>query len=247
VLGQIDISITFITGHGDIPMTVKAMKGGTVEFLTKPLRGQDLDAVRVALDRDRQRREGEKKARDLRARQDSLSPREKEVMALVTAGFINKQAAHLIGLTEITVKFHRHNLMKKLGARSLVDLVRFADTLGGSRVMRSYPPRSEREARDLRARYDSLSPREKEVMALVTAGLINKQAAHQIGVTEITVKFHRHNLMKKLGARSLVDLVRFADTLGVSRAMRSCPPESNQASAPHPSVVMPPANDVTEE
>ena len=130
---QIGIPIIFITGHGDVPMTVKAMKGGAVEFLTKPLREQSLlDAVQVALERDRVRREVEKTAHDLRARYDSLSPREKEVMALVTAGLMNKQAAGQIGLSEVSVKVHRHNVMKKLGARSLADLVRFADTLNAS-------------------------------------------------------------------------------------------------------------------
>jgi RNA polymerase sigma factor (sigma-70 family) len=127
---KISIPIIFITGHGDIPMTVKAMKGGAVEFLAKPIREQDLlDAVRVALDRSREKREQDMKSRDLRARFDALSPREQEVMILVTAGLMNKQAAAEIGVSEVTVKVHRHNVMKKLGARSLADLVRFADML----------------------------------------------------------------------------------------------------------------------
>jgi FixJ family two-component response regulator len=131
VAAQIRIPIIFVTGHGDIPMTVKAMKAGAVEFLTKPVREQDLlDAVRVALERDRVRRVDEQRAHDLRVRYDALSPREKEIMALVTAGLMNKQAAAQIGISEITVKVHRHNVMKKLGARSLANLVRFADTLG---------------------------------------------------------------------------------------------------------------------
>jgi FixJ family two-component response regulator len=128
---QIRIPIIFISGHGDIPMSVKAMKAGAVEFLTKPLREQDLlDAVRVAIDRDRARRKQDIKLQDLRTRFDSLSEREKQVMALVTAGLLNKQVAAEIGLSEITVKGHRHNMMKKLDAKSVADLVRMADALG---------------------------------------------------------------------------------------------------------------------
>jgi FixJ family two-component response regulator len=128
---QINIPIIFITGHGDIPMSVKAMKAGAVEFLTKPPREQDLlDAVQVAIDRDRARRELNQKTRDLRARFQTLSAREQQVMKLVCSGLMNKQAAHEIGVSEITVKVHRHNLMKKLGARSLAELVRIADMLG---------------------------------------------------------------------------------------------------------------------
>jgi FixJ family two-component response regulator len=126
----IDTPIIFITGHGDIPMTVRAMKAGAVEFLTKPIREQDLlDAVRIALDRDRAKREEQGKTHDLRARFVALSPREQEVMALVTAGLMNKQVAARIGVSEVTVKVHRHNVMKKLGAKSLADLVRIADIL----------------------------------------------------------------------------------------------------------------------
>jgi RNA polymerase sigma factor (sigma-70 family) len=132
---EIRIPIIFITGHGDIPMTVKALKAGAVEFLTKPFRDQDiLDAVRVALDRDRARRESDRKTRDLRLRFEALTPREQEIMTLVTAGLMNKQIAAELGLSEVTVKLHRHNLMKKLGARSLTELVRMADSLGISRV-----------------------------------------------------------------------------------------------------------------
>lgn len=128
---QIRMPIIFITGHGDIPMSVKAMKAGAVEFLTKPIRELDLlDAVRIALDRDRARREHEKELQALRARYDSLSPREREVMKMVAAGLMNKQAAAEIGISEVTVKVHRHNIMQKLGARSLAELVRTADSLG---------------------------------------------------------------------------------------------------------------------
>ena len=127
---QINIPIIFITGFGDIPMSVKAMKGGAVEFLAKPVREQDLlDAVRVALDRDLARREADAKTRDLRARYNALSMREKQVMSLVSAGMMNKQTAVEIGISEITVKVHRHNAMKKLGAQTLPDLVRMADLL----------------------------------------------------------------------------------------------------------------------
>jgi len=128
---QNEIPIIFITAHGDIPMTVKAMKAGAVEFLTKPFREQDLlDAVRVALDRDRRRRELQMQTQSLRSRYDALSDREQQVMSLVCAGLMNKQIAAQIGVSEITVKVHRHNVMKKLDARSFADLVRMAEALG---------------------------------------------------------------------------------------------------------------------
>ena len=127
---QNDIPIIFITGHGDIPMTVKAMKAGAVEFLAKPFRDQDLlDAVRVALERDRARREHQLQTQSLRSRYDSLSDRERQVMRLVCAGLMNKQVAAEIGVSEVTVKVHRHNIMKKLDAKSFADLVRMADAL----------------------------------------------------------------------------------------------------------------------
>jgi FixJ family two-component response regulator len=128
---HIKVPIIFITGHADVPMSVKAMKAGAVEFLTKPIREQDLlDAVRVALERDRARRQHENDMQELRANYDSLSHREREVMRLVVAGLMNKQAAAEIGISEVTLKVHRHNIMKKLHARSLADLVRMADGLG---------------------------------------------------------------------------------------------------------------------
>ena len=131
---QIKIPIIFITAYGDIPMTVKAMKAGAVEFLTKPVREQDLlDAVRAALDRDRSRREFDQETQDLRTRFEGLSTRERQIMTLVTSGLMNKQIAGEIGVSEVTVKVHRHNVMKKLGAKSLADLVRIADLLGVSR------------------------------------------------------------------------------------------------------------------
>lgn len=128
---NIHIPIVFMTGHGDIPMTVKAMKAGAVEFLTKPFRDQDmLDAVQLAFSRDRARRETEKATAGLRASFETLTAREQEVMALVTAGLMNKQIAAEMGVSEITVKFHRHNVTHKMGARSVTDLVRMADALG---------------------------------------------------------------------------------------------------------------------
>jgi FixJ family two-component response regulator len=128
---QIDIPIIFITGHGDIPMSVKAMKAGAVEFLTKPFREQELlDAVRIALDRDRERRHRKQSAHDLRSRFDSLTQREQDVMTLVTTGMMNRQVAAELGLAEVTVKVHRHKVMKKLGARTLAKLVRMANALG---------------------------------------------------------------------------------------------------------------------
>jgi FixJ family two-component response regulator len=133
---RIDIPIIFITGYGDIPMSVKAMKGGAVEFLTKPFREQDLlDAVRIALDRDCRRREHEKRTRDQRIRFGRLSAREREVMTLVAAGFTNRQVATEMEVTEVTVKAHKAKIMKKLGATSLADLVRMADTLGLPHIM----------------------------------------------------------------------------------------------------------------
>jgi FixJ family two-component response regulator len=128
---NIQVPIIFITGHGDIPMTVRAMKAGAVEFLTKPFRDQDLlDAVQLGLDRDRARRENEKAVATVRSRFESLTPREQEVIALVTSGLMNKQIAAEIGVTEVTVKVHRGHVMRKMGAKSLADLVRMADVLG---------------------------------------------------------------------------------------------------------------------
>lgn len=125
------IPIIFITGHGDIPMTVKAMKAGAIEFLTKPLRDQDLlDAIQVALGQARARHRDEKAISELRAKFQTLTPREQEVMAWVTGGLLNKQVAAEIGVTEVTVKVHRGNVTRKMGAKSLADLVRMADMLG---------------------------------------------------------------------------------------------------------------------
>jgi FixJ family two-component response regulator len=128
---NIHIPIIFMTGHGDIPMTVRAMKGGAVDFLTKPFRDQDmLDAVVMAIERDRKRREADKIVATLQALLETLTPREREVLALVSSGLMNKQIAAELGLAEITVKLYRGHIMKKMGARSLADLVRMAETLG---------------------------------------------------------------------------------------------------------------------
>jgi FixJ family two-component response regulator len=127
----LQIPIVFMTGHGDIPMTVKAMKAGAIEFLPKPFRDQDmLDAVQQALERDRERRERNSGLAKLKSNFDTLTPREQEVMGLVTAGLMNKQVAGEIGVSEITAKVHRGNIMRKMGAKSLAELVRMADALG---------------------------------------------------------------------------------------------------------------------
>jgi FixJ family two-component response regulator len=124
------LPIIFITAHGDIPMTVQAMKGGAIEFLTKPFRDQELiDAVETGLARDRARRESDKALEALRERCNTLSPREREIMVQVTAGRLNKQIAHDIGIAESTVKVHRTNLMRKMNAHSLPELSRMADIL----------------------------------------------------------------------------------------------------------------------
>ncbi len=128
---NIRIPIVFMTGHGDIPMTVRAMKAGAVEFLPKPFRDQDmLDAVQAGLEIDRDRRQHAADISRLRERFDSLTPREQEIMGMVTAGLMNKQIAGEIGVSEVTVKLHRGNVMRKMGAKSLAELVRMADTLG---------------------------------------------------------------------------------------------------------------------
>ena len=125
--------IIFITGHGDIPMSVRAMKAGAVEFLTKPFRDQDLlDAVRIALERDRCRREEEKEVADLQEHFDSLTPREQEVISLAVSGMLNKQIAGELGTAENTVKVHRSRAMEKVNAQSFADLVRMIEKLKGS-------------------------------------------------------------------------------------------------------------------
>jgi RNA polymerase sigma factor (sigma-70 family) len=125
--------IVFITGHADIAMSVRAMKGGAIEFLTKPFRDQDLlDAIRIALERDRGRREQEKEIAELRQRFDSMTPREQEVISMVVSGMLNKQIAGQLGTAENTVKVHRSRAMEKMRAQSLADLVRMIEKVRGS-------------------------------------------------------------------------------------------------------------------
>lgn len=128
---NVEVPVIFMTGHADIPMTVSAMKAGAVDFLTKPFRDQDmLDAVTAAVTRDRARRAGIERSADIRARFATLSSREREVMGLVTRGLMNKQVAGELGLSEVTVKAYRGQVMRKMGVRSLAELVRRAETLG---------------------------------------------------------------------------------------------------------------------
>jgi FixJ family two-component response regulator len=141
---QIKIPIIFITAHGDVPMSVKAMKAGAVEFLIKPFREQDiLDAVRLAVERDRVQRSHDQALHKLKARYETLTEREREVMQYVVSGFLNKQTAAKMRISEITVKVHRHNVMNKLDAKSLPDLVRIADVIGVLRL-----EAAERESED---------------------------------------------------------------------------------------------------
>jgi RNA polymerase sigma factor (sigma-70 family) len=129
---NIRIPIVFVTGHGDIPMSVRAMKAGAIEFLTKPYRDQDLlDAVRIALEQDRARREQERDLTDLQQRFDSLTPREQEVISMVVSGMLNKQIAGELGTAENTVKVHRSRAMEKMHAQSFADLVRMIEKLKG--------------------------------------------------------------------------------------------------------------------
>ena len=128
---DIEIPIIFITGHGDIPMTVQAMKAGAVEFLSKPFRDQELlDAIQQALERDRKSREQRAEVEVLRSRFELLTPREREVMPLLVAGLLNKQIAAELGSSETTIKIHKHHVMEKMRAGSLAELVRIADRIG---------------------------------------------------------------------------------------------------------------------
>jgi FixJ family two-component response regulator len=137
---DIRVPIIFMTGHGDVPMSVRALKAGAIDFLVKPFRDQDLlDAISAAIDLDRRRRGEEAKRSDLSGRYEALTGREQQIMKYVTDGLLNKQVAHELGVSEITVKIHRGNVMRKMGAKSLPDLVRMAQALA-----LSPPPKSSR-------------------------------------------------------------------------------------------------------
>jgi FixJ family two-component response regulator len=132
--GNTQIPIVFMTAHGDIPMSVRAMKSGAVDFLPKPFRDQDLiDAVQLGLEQDRKRRTGTHAAQHVKLAFDGLTVREKEIMNFVAAGLMNKQIAGKMGVTVVTVKFHRANVMRKMGAKSVAELVRMVDALGTGR------------------------------------------------------------------------------------------------------------------
>jgi FixJ family two-component response regulator len=151
---HINIPIVFITGHGDIRMCVKAIKDGAVDFLTKPFRGEDLiDAVRAGLDGDRNRREYEHKVSALGCRYNALTDREQDVMTFVIARLMNKQVAEAVGIAEVTVKVHRHKLMKKLGAKNLADLVRMASILGLPHAAREWQINDHHNSRHTRATF----------------------------------------------------------------------------------------------
>jgi FixJ family two-component response regulator len=127
----VNIPIIFVTGYGDIPMSVKAMKAGAVDFLTKPVHDQEmLDAVAKAIERDRNRRSEEQSNSEMRARYESLTPRERQIMSLVTAGLMNKEVGCTVGISEMTVKIHRGQVMRKMGTKSLANLVLIAEKLG---------------------------------------------------------------------------------------------------------------------
>jgi FixJ family two-component response regulator len=131
IIADVQIPVIFITSYGDIPMSVRAMKAGAIEFLPKPFRDQDLlDSVQLALERDKARRQQDTEVKALRSRLDSLTPREREILPLVVSGLLNKQIASVIGTSEATVKVHRSQLTRKMGAQSLADLVRIAEKIG---------------------------------------------------------------------------------------------------------------------
>ena len=199
---HLDLLIIFNTGHGDIPMSVKAMKADAVDFLPKPFEDQQLlDAVHQAIEKHKVSRQERAALAGIEQRIASLTPREYQVFALMIAGLLNRQIAAELGVTERTVMMYRARMMQKMEVVTLAELVRLAERVSAGEVVK---------------RVASLTPREYQVFALVITGLLNKQIAAELGVTEKTVKAHRARVMQKIDAAyALVSLVERVNGISV--------------------------------